>query len=262
MKITEAVYKKFHHRQIAHRQEIIAFLKGNTTRANTAIQWLLNNGKALAIKTGLYYFKRPEEWYAEHVEVNPLILAAHAHLKGVVGYHAALKCYGAAYSESRAFQVAVDESLPRVPGRFDFQNSRYEFYRTNLSFGIASSIISDVRVRHFSKERILLEGLIFADRFLGISEFLQSIEGFAWIDLNALMSMLKHYPLSSLSMRLGWLLEKNRERWHVSNEVFKKLERYRPKSKVQLLKKKTRDTILVKRWNLMVPRAVVNMNET
>jgi predicted transcriptional regulator of viral defense system len=260
-RITEAIYKEFHNRRVVHRREIVAFLNGEVTRANTAIQWLIKSGKALSIKTGLYYLKPPQEWYTDEIEVNPLILASRLHPNGMVGYHSALKCYGAAYSESRVFQVALDKSLARVLKPFEFQNARYEFYRTDISFGMASSVIDDVRVRHFSRERLLLEGLMYPDRFLGMPEFLQSIENFSWVDWEALMSMRAHYPLTTISMRLGWLLEKNQQRWHVSDAILRKLGRRRPKSKIHLIKRKTRDNFLHPRWNLMVPRTIENLSE-
>lgn len=255
------IYEKFQHLRIVRRAEILNYFSGDAEKTNNAIRWLIKSGRALAIKGGLYYLKPPQEWYTDDVEVNPLILTSRIHPKGVVGYHAALKCYGVAYSESRTFQVAVNRSAPRAPTAFEFQNARYEFYRTDASFGIASSVVDDVRIRHFSRERLLLEGLLYPDRFLGMPEFLQSIEGFTWVDLDALMSMLKHYPLTTISMRLGWLLEKNRERWHVSEKMLRKLEKHRPKSKIQLLKRKSRDTLLLKRWNLMVPKTIERMSE-
>jgi predicted transcriptional regulator of viral defense system len=255
------IYEKFQHLRIVHRAEILNQFAGDVEKTNNAIRWLIKSGKALAIKGGLYYLKPPQEWHANDVEVNPLILASRLHPHGVVGYHAALKCYGVAYSESRVFQVAVERSLARVPRPFEFQNAQYEFYRTDISFGIASSVIDEVRVRHFSKERILLEGLMYPDRFLGMSEFLQSIEGFSWVDPEALVSMLASYPIATISMRLGWLLEKNRERWHVSEKILRQLEKHRPKSKIQLLKRKSRDTLLLKRWSLMVPKTIERMSE-
>ena len=120
-----------------------------------------------------------------------------------------LKCFGVAHSESNQFQVVLPKSVPRAMKPFKFQNAQYKFYRADLSFGLESSVIDDVRVKHFSKERILLEGLMFPDRFLGINEFLNSIGGFSWIDLDKLMGSIGHYPLTTISMRLGWLLENN-----------------------------------------------------
>lgn len=95
------------------------------------------------------------------------------HPKGIIGYHAALSVYGSAYSESRLFQVAVDRSVARAPKPFTFQKASYQFYRSDLSFGVTSSVIEDAKVSHFTRERIVLEGLMLPERFLGMGEFLQ-----------------------------------------------------------------------------------------
>jgi len=258
--ITEKILKKFQHKQVVHWKEIASFL-GDGIKATTAIQWLLKSGKAIVIKKGVYYLKRPNEWFRDNLEINPLIIAGHIHPNSVIGYHAAMKCYGIAYSESSLFQVALPKFIPRVLKPFKYQNAQYKFYRANLSFGIASSVIDDVRVKHFSRERILLEGLMFPDRFLGISEFIKSIEGFSWIDLDTLMDIINYYPLTSISMRLGWLLENYQQRWNVNESVLKKLEKKRPESRILLIKKRPRGNYLVKRWSLMVPNTVNELSE-
>jgi len=258
--ITEKILKKFKHKQVVSWKEIASFL-GDEVKATTAIQWLLKSGKAMVIKKGFYYLKRPDEWLRENLEVNPLIIAGHIHPDGVIGYHAALKCYGIAYSESNLFQVTLPKSVPRVLKSFKYQNAQYKFYRGNITFGITSSVIDDVRVKHFSRERILLEGLMFPDRFLGISEFLKSIDEFSWIDLDTLMNILNYYPLTSISMRLGWLLENYQQRWNVNESILKKLEKRRPESRILLIKKRPRGNYLVKRWSLMVPKTVNELSE-
>lgn len=258
--ITEKIIKEFQDKRVVHWKEIKNFL-GNEVKATTAMQWLLKSDKAVVIKKGIYYIKKPNEWFREYLEVNPLIIAAYIHPKGVIGYHAALKCYGVAYSESNLFQIALPKAISRVQRPFEYQNARYKFYRADLSFGIASFVIDDVRVKHFVRERILLEGLMFPDRFLGINEFLKSIDGFSWIDLDTLMDILNYYPLTSISMRLGWLLENNQQKWNVSESILNKLEKKRPESRILLVKKKTRSNYLVKRWNLMVPKTLNGLSE-
>ena len=259
-KLTEKVYDEFLNKRIVHWREIASLL-GDQIKATTTMQWLLKSGKAVRIKKGLYYLKRPDEWYISDLEINPLILAANIHPYGVIGYHAALKCYGVAYSESNLFQVALSNSVPRVLKAFKYQKAQYKFYRTNISFGISTSVIDDARVKHFSRERIILEGLMFPDRFLGMNEFLKSIEGFTWLDLELITKMLKYYPLTTISMRLGWLLEKNKGPWHINESILKGLEKERPESRILLVKQRPRKNFLVKRWNLMVPKTVNEPSE-
>jgi predicted transcriptional regulator of viral defense system len=254
------VYEQFKANRIVQWKEVAVYLN-NATKAKAAMQWLVKSGKALAIKKGIYYFKRPQEWNMLEVEVNPLIIAGKVHPEGVIGYGSALKAYGVAYSESRQMQVAVNKSVTRTPKSFSFQNKEYLFYRSDLSFGMDSSVIDDVRVRHFSRERILLEGLKYPDRFLGMAEFLKSVENFPYVNTDKLLSMMEHYPQTTISMRLGWLLERNEKRWTVDNKVYKELLKHRPESRIMLIKGQPKGNVLNKRWSLMVPKTLLHLDE-
>ena len=96
---------------------------------------------------------------------------------------------------------------------------------------------------------------------MGIGEFLQSIDGFTWLDLDALLNMINHYPNTTIYMRLGWLLECNKKKWSVDEKILKKLEKKRPESRLMLVKNQTRNNYLVKRWSLMVPKTVNELSE-
>jgi len=197
------IYKRFQHLHVVHRAEILRYFSGDVEKTNNAIRWLVKSGKAQAIKTGVYYFKRPQEWFENEVTVSPWLIAGRAIPEGVVVYHSALRLRGDAYSETSQFQVAGGLEFPRAPKSFAYQGANYRFYRADLSFGVEEVAVLDVTVRAFSKERILLEGLMAPDKFLGISEFLKSIEGFKGIDLDGLLAMLLHYPLPTLSTIYG-----------------------------------------------------------
>ena len=104
--ITEKVLKKFHYKRIVRWKEIADFLQ-DQVKATTAVQWLLKSGKAIFIRKGLYYLKRPNEWLQNEIEINPLLIAGNIHPESVIGFHAAMKCYGVAYSESNVFQIVL-----------------------------------------------------------------------------------------------------------------------------------------------------------
>lgn len=254
-KITEKIYRNFYNQRIVRWKEVFTFLGNDKVKTTNSIRLLIKSGKIIKIKKGLYFFKRPNEWYEENVEINPLLLAANLHPKATVGYHAALQCYGVANSVSYNFQIALDRSVARVFKPFEYNQCFYKFYRTDLHFGIDSSIIDDVRISHFSRERILLEGLMHPDRFLGMAEFLQSIEGFTWINIEDLLKLRKNYPQKTINMRLGWLLSRFRKQWHIPESVFSELEKERPAVPLFLVKKTTVGNKLDTHWNLMVPKS-------
>lgn len=255
------LYRALQHNRIVQRKDIVAFYGGDIPLANKNIQALLKSGKAVRIKTGVYYFKRPDEFYDNMVYVNPLLIAAKVYPDGAIVYHTALKVLGSAYSESQLFQVGVPNAVRRPPRSFEFQNAAYQFHRVDMSFGIDSTVVADVRIKCFSKERALLEGLVHPHLFFGMSEFLQSVEGFAWVNTNALLDMLPRYPVKTVGMRLGWLLERFRERWHVPAAVLASLEKHRTISRVFLLPDQRKDNRLESRWNLMVPKTLYNLDE-
>lgn len=254
-------YEKFQHLRIVSRAEIMNHFSGDVEKANNAIRWLIKSGKAQPIKTGLYYLKRPDEWFEKEVTVSPWLVASKAMPNGVVAYHSALRLRGEAYSETSQFQVAVGLEFPRAPKSFAYQGASYHFSRADISFGIEEVPVLDFIVRAFSKERLLLEGLMAPDKFFGMAEFLKSIEGFKWIDLDSLLAMLPHYPLATISMRLGWLLEKFRDKWYVGDVILEKLRQNKPQDLAFLEARKRKGNVLERKWNLMVPATLAFLDE-
>lgn len=76
--ITDRIYKRFRPVLFVRRRDISAMLK-DLRKTETAVQWLLESGKGPAVDRGLHYLKSRDEWYADSVEVNPLLVAANVH---------------------------------------------------------------------------------------------------------------------------------------------------------------------------------------
>jgi predicted transcriptional regulator of viral defense system len=258
---TGKLYHAFQQERIVQRKDIVYFYDGNAPLANLNIQRLLKSRRAIRIKTGVYYFKKPDEFYDDLTLVKPLLVAGKVHPEGILVYHTALRLTGDAYSESHVFQVGIPGEKRRLPRQFEFQNAEYRFYRIDNSFGLETTVIDDVRIRHFSKERIVVEGLMHPDHFYGMPEFVKSIEGFKWIDIDALLTMLPHYPVQTASMRLGWLLERFQKRWYVPEDILSELEQYRTISRLFLVSRQRKGNKLSPRWNLMVPKTLYNLDE-
>ena len=252
------VYKHFHNLWVVRRSEILAYYNGDIEHANNSIRWMVKSGKAQTIKRGLYYLKQPNDWYKKEVLVSPWLIASRTYENSVIAYHSALRLYGDAYSETSQIQVAVN--LKKVPASFKYQDATYLFYRDDISFGLDELSVKEVPVKTFTKERILLEGLKKVERFFGIEEFLKSIEGFKWIDLDRIDEMLPHYS-SSINMRLGWLLEKFKEKWFIDDRFLNKLNKKRPEHLVFLVPNIRRGNILNRKWNLLIPKTLAYLDE-
>jgi predicted transcriptional regulator of viral defense system len=255
------VYQKFLPQKVVRRNQVLEYLAGNVEKTNSNLRWLVKSGKAQRIKTGLFYFKQPDEWYQENVTVSPWIIAGKASEGSVIGYHSVLKILGHAYSEVNELQIAVGLESKRVPKSFTYQNIHYKFFRSDLSFGITDHKISDTKIKIHDKERLVLEGLMRPDKFYGLPEFLKSVEGIMWLDLDHLLSMISNFPLPTVSMRLGWLLQKKQKDWYVEESHLDRLKSYRPEDRVFLISSVRNGNILDKTWNLMVPKEILNMDE-
>lgn len=258
--VTGKLYRTFQHQRIVHRKDIINFYNGDVKKSDLNIHRLLKSGRAIRIKANVYYFKTPQEFYDGNVLVEPLLVTGRVHPEGAIVNHAALRVTGNAYSVSTHYQVGIPKK-EKTPRPFEFQNASYRYYRTDLSFGLEEAIIQDVTVRYFSPERILLEGLMHQDRFFGIAELLQSVEGFSYANSDDLLSMLPNYPVKTAAMRLGWLLERFQKRWYIPEDMLNKLEQYRTVNRLFLVPNKRKYNKLVRRWNLMVPKTLDYLDE-
>jgi predicted transcriptional regulator of viral defense system len=255
------IYKKFITQKVVRRAQVLDYLAGDVEKTNTALRWLIKSGKAKRIKSGLFYFKQPEEWYQNNITVLPWLIASNAVKGSVIGYHSALKLLSYAYSEVNEIQIVVGLEYKRVPKSFSYQNIQYKYFRSDLSFGIIEKVVSDRKIKVFDKERLVLEGLMKPDNFYGMSEFLNSTENIKWLDIDHLFEMKRNFPITTVSMRLGWLLEKNRDKWYVKNTDLNQLRANRPEDRVFLINSVRNGNILDKPWNLLVPKKILSMDE-
>jgi predicted transcriptional regulator of viral defense system len=255
------VYQKFITQRVVRRTQVLDFLAGDVDRTNAALRWLIKSGKAHRIKTGLFYLKQPNEWYENEITVSPWLIASNAEKSSVIGYHSALKLLGHAYSEVNEVQIIVGLDYNRVPNSFSYQNILYKYFRSDLTYGINENVIFDTKIKLLDKERLVLEGLMQPDKFYGMFEFLRSLENIKWLELDHLLEMKAKYPLPTVSMRLGWLLQKNRKKWYVEESHLNQLKANRPENRVFLVNRIRKGNVLEKTWNLMLPKNILNLDE-
>jgi hypothetical protein len=99
------------------------------------------------------------------------------------------------------------------------------------------------------------------DKFYGMPEYLKSVDNIKWLDLDALLNMMYKYPVPTLCMRLGWLLQKYRKKWYVDESHLNQLKAHRPEDRVFMVSRLRKSNILDKTWNLMIPKTLLNLDE-
>lgn len=255
------IYQKFITQRVVRRTQVLDYMAGDVEKTNAALRWLVKSGKAQRIKTGLFYLKQPMEWHENELTVSPWLIASKAEKGSVIAYHSALKLLGYAYSEVNELQMVVGLDYNRVPNSFSYQSILYKYFRSDLSFGLTEHVTSDTKIKILDKERLVLEGLMQPDKFYGLAEFLRSIENIKWLDLDHLLEMKAKYPLPTVSMRLGWLLQKYLKEWYVEDFHLNQLIANRPEDRVFLVNRIRKGNVLDKTWNLMVPNNILHLDE-
>ena len=94
----------------------------------------------------------------------------------------------------------------------------------------------------------------------GAEELVRSASVFTVLDLDFLEKVLKRHDIANLWAATGWFLERFQKTFHVPEKVLSGMEKRRPRSK-QYLERDRRGGILAKRWNLILPKEVIDLGE-
>lgn len=109
-------------------------------------------------------------------------------------------------------------------------------------------------------ERTLVEGFRRPAEVGGLEELINSASGFAVLDIDLLQEILQCYDIANLWAATGWFLERFRQSFHVTEEFLDQMMQHCPRAP-QYLERNRRKGVLVARWNLLLPKALVNLGE-
>ena len=94
----------------------------------------------------------------------------------------------------------------------------------------------------------------------GLEELVQSAAGFPVLELGLLREVLSRYKIANLWAATGWFLERYQGAFHVPDALLDSHEKRRPCSP-QYLERNSRGGALVPRWNLILPRSILQMGK-
>ncbi|MDE0155738.1 MAG: hypothetical protein OXI88_13440 [Gammaproteobacteria bacterium] len=178
----------------------------------------------------------------------------------VFSHHSALELLGAAHSEWRectAYSARRSQSfdLDGLELRFLSHPQSLVRYRA-LDRGIRSVHRLDRELRVTGPERTLIDGFRRTDLVGGLAEFVESAAGFPVLELPLLFELLDVFGQKVLWAAAGWFLELYRKTFYVSDDDLALIEKYVPKAPLYLARDQ-RGGVLVRRWNLIVPDALL-----
>ena len=189
------------------------------------------------------------------------LVAASLRADAVFSHHAALELLGAAHSDWNECVVATHHR--RAPVALGGVTLRFLPHPTMLvrknreGLGVRSVDRFGRSLRVTGPERTLVDGFWQPKLVGGLPELVESAGGFGVLDLDLLRQVLRAYGSKTLWAAAGWFLERYEKTFFVPTEFLQRLERHRPKSPHYLGTPRGQGR-LAKRWNLVVPEALIS----
>jgi len=220
--------------------------------------------KRLKLVTRGVYAVMPPALNTDQFQPDPFLVAQAVRPDAVFSHHSALELLGAAHSLWN--QGVVYTKKRRKPLRLD-GGLIYFLDHPHSMRNKAGTYFATQRIERRGKllevttpERTLVEGFRRPALAGGLEELVRSAAGFPVLDLDLLEEILQRYDLAYLWASIGWFLDKFRKSFHVSENVIRRLERRRPQSP-HYLERGSRGGSLSTRWNLILPKSLLQLGE-
>jgi len=226
------------------------------TRASL-LHYFVRRKRIRPIQRGLYAVVPPGR-DPDHFTPNRYLVAAALRADTVLCYHTALEVLGQAHNTATTlygFTAGAPYNAAWIQYRFRlFRYPRGLDKAVDHDTGVVHREIESTDVRVTGPERSLVDCLNCPEYAGGVEEAVVSLRGFPLFDFGILETYLQRLGLGRVFASVGAFLEQDSQRLFVPDELLRNLERRRPKSRTYL-ERSQRGGVLLKRWNLIVPRA-------
>lgn len=234
---------------------------GNPNTRKALIAYYKNRGKVTSIRRGLYATV-PKGLEHEHFQVDPFLLASKLATDAIISHHSALEVLGKAYSMMR--KVTFLSASKVEPLQFQgITYQRVQIYpellvqkKEDLGTAIVYWQNSEIKVTGF--ERTMVDLLSRPDLVGEWEEIWRSLEAIEFFDLDMILKYLLLLDNATTFAKVGFFLEQHKEALMVDDAFLQKLELHKPKNLHYMERHNRRNCTLLKRWNLLVPRELLN----
>jgi predicted transcriptional regulator of viral defense system len=256
--------KFFRQHPVFTNKEFAAFLRSegshNVRTQESLLDYHSGSGRILRVRRGLYAVV-PVGANSETYPVDPFLLAAKMTDDAVLAYHTALEFHGRAYSVYQHFFYLTEHSPRSVSFRsFSFRSvlfPRKLRLKNKQKFGVLRADRAGLGVRVTGLERTLVDVLDRPELAGSWEEIWRSLESVEFFDLDNVVEYVLLLENATTAARVGFFLEQHQETLMVEDVHFKALQKLRPRQPHYFDRAKRKDGRLVKRWNLVVPSAII-----
>jgi len=217
-------------------------------------------GRIVMVRRGLYAVVPPGGDSDSH-QFDPFLLAAKLTKDAVLAYHTALELHGRAYSVHGYFTYVATQPLSTITFRSHvFRGVKFPQAlrrKGKATFGVVTGDRAGLEVRVTCLERTLVDVLHRPDLSGSWEEIWRSLESVEFFDLDKVVEYALLLGNATTAAKVGYFLEQHREPLTVDDAHLKPLHDLRPRQPHYLDRGKRKSGLLVSKWNLVVPREVI-----
>ncbi len=254
----------FENNPIFTLKELDAFLSthhsGNTNTRKAILTYYKNRGRIQPIRRALYA-SIPKKHYKSNYRIDPFLLASKLAPDSVLSHHSALEVLGKAYSMTNRITYYSEIKTETL----HFQGTSYHRVRVpadlmekkKQNFGTITMNRQDMNVTTTGFERTLVDILARPDLSGSWEEIWRSLESIEFFNLDMISEYVNLLNNRTTTAKVGFYLEQHKDELMVEESILQQLEHHIPKTPHYLERLNRKDCILIKRWNLLVPRTVL-----
>jgi predicted transcriptional regulator of viral defense system len=258
--VTKTLLEKILHLQVFTLDEALELARKGQTRRQLGLllSQYMRTGAIGRVRSGLYY-TIPRGQDPKTFVPDRILIASKLDPKAVLAYHTALELLGGGYSVWNEIYVLAGRRHWHHRERFTFQSISYRmvFPPTRLggqafTRGIETLERFGQTIRVTGRARTLVDCLDRLEYAGGLDELLGSVVTWPSIDQKDLLAYLHLLKRRVLYARVGFLLERFKNKWAVPDSVIHTLQNQLPK-RTTYFDATPGSARFVRRWHLMVP---------
>jgi predicted transcriptional regulator of viral defense system len=264
-KLTDFFYKK----TVFSREEILDAIpeyRSKKQSLSTLLSYHVKKGNLISIKQNLYGVV-PRGYQPEEAAsgLDPFLLASKLTSDAVIGYHSALDFYG--WLHSARFEIVYLTQKNLAKTRIDFGGNTYQSTKVPEVLCRKNSVNTEVRkewslgeqIKVTSPERTFVD-VLSRPALLGHDweEISRSLEKVHIARPSAIIAYLKCLGSSSIASRVGYFLDRRENKNEGLVVAIDEIKTFASHSIANLDTYYKSGNILVKKWNLLVPKNVYN----
>jgi predicted transcriptional regulator of viral defense system len=217
-------------------------------------------GHIVRVRRGLYAVI-PAGAYAHAFPVDPFLIASKLTVDAVLSHHTALEFHGRAYSVQEHFTYSASRPLRPLTFRSHvFRGTKFSralLRAGKVHAGVSIAERAGMELRVASLERTLVDVLDRPDLSGGWDEIWRSLESVEFFDLDKVLEYTLLLGNATTGAKVGFFLEQHRQQLMVEDRHLKVLHDLRPRQPHYLDRGKRASGRLVSKWNLVVPRDIL-----